>query len=52
MIPFPDTVETAAKGGVTAVIETGGSVKDQEVIDCANKYNMALVFSGIRHFRH
>jgi phosphoribosylaminoimidazolecarboxamide formyltransferase/IMP cyclohydrolase len=52
MIPFPDTVEVAAKGGVTAVIETGGSVKDAEVIACADKYNMALVFSGIRHFRH
>jgi phosphoribosylaminoimidazolecarboxamide formyltransferase/IMP cyclohydrolase len=52
MIPFPDTVETAAKGGVTAVIETGGSVKDAEVIACADSYNMALLFTGIRHFRH
>ncbi len=52
MIPFPDTVEIAAKGGVTAVIQTGGSVKDQDVIDLADKYNMAMVFTGIRHFRH
>jgi phosphoribosylaminoimidazolecarboxamide formyltransferase / IMP cyclohydrolase len=51
-IPFPDTVEVAAKGGVTAVIETGGSVKDNEVIDAADKHNMALVFTGVRHFRH
>jgi phosphoribosylaminoimidazolecarboxamide formyltransferase/IMP cyclohydrolase len=52
MIPFPDTVEVAAKGGVVAVIQTGGSVKDDEVIATADKYNMAMVFTGIRHFRH
>ncbi len=52
MIPFPDTVEVAAKGGVTAVIQTGGSVKDSEVIALADRYNMAMVFTGIRHFRH
>ena len=52
MIPFPDTVEVAARGGVVAVIQTGGSVKDSEVIATADKYNMAMVFTGIRHFRH
>ncbi len=52
MIPFPDTVEVAAQGGVTAVIQTGGSVRDSEVIATADKYNMAMVFTGIRHFRH
>jgi phosphoribosylaminoimidazolecarboxamide formyltransferase/IMP cyclohydrolase len=52
MIPFPDTVEVAAKGGATAVIETGGSIRDKEVIATADKYNMAMVFTGIRHFRH
>lgn len=52
MIPFPDTVEVAAKGGVTAVIQTGGSKKDPEVIATADKYNMAMVLTGIRHFRH
>ena len=52
MIPFPDTVEVAAKGGVTAVIQTGGSVRDEEVIATADKYNMAMVFTGVRHFRH
>ncbi len=52
MIPFPDTVEVAAKGGATAVIQTGGSVRDKEVIDTADKYNMAMVLTGIRHFKH
>ena len=52
MIPFPDTVEVAARGGVTAVIQTGGSVRDDEVIATADKYNMAMVFTGVRHFRH
>lgn len=52
MIPFPDTIEVAAKGGVTAVIQTGGSIRDSEVIATADKYNMAMVFTGIRHFRH
>ena len=52
MIPFPDTVEVAAKGGATAVIQTGGSIRDKEVIATADKYNMAMVFTGIRHFKH
>jgi len=50
--PFPDGVELAAKGGVTAIIQPGGSVKDDEAIQMANKYNMAMVFTGVRHFRH
>lgn len=52
MIPFPDTVEVAAQGGVTAIIQTGGSVRDSEVIATADRYNMAMVFTGVRHFRH
>ena len=52
MIPFPDTVEVGAEGGCTALIQTGGSVKDSEVIATADKYNMAMVFTGTRHFRH
>ena len=52
MIPFPDTVEVAGEGGVTAVIQTGGSVRDKEVIATADKYNMAMVLTGIRHFKH
>lgn len=50
--PFPDGPEMAAQGGVTAIIEPGGSVKDQDVIETANKYNVALVFTGVRHFKH
>lgn len=50
--PFPDGVEEAAKYGATAVIQPGGSVKDQEVIDAANRLGLAMVFTGIRHFRH
>ena len=50
--PFADGVELAAKGGVTAIIQPGGSVRDEEAIQMANKYNMAMLFTGIRHFRH
>jgi phosphoribosylaminoimidazolecarboxamide formyltransferase/IMP cyclohydrolase len=50
--PFPDGPEAAAKAGVTAVIQPGGSVKDSEVIAIADKYNVAMVTTGIRHFRH
>lgn len=50
--PFPDGVELAAQGGVTAIIQPGGSVKDEEVIAAANHYNMAMVFTGVRHFKH
>ncbi|MDM8519811.1 bifunctional phosphoribosylaminoimidazolecarboxamide formyltransferase/IMP cyclohydrolase [Anaerolineales bacterium HSG6] len=50
--PFADGVEAAAKAGVTAVVEPGGSIRDQEVIDAANRLNLAMVFTGIRHFRH
>jgi phosphoribosylaminoimidazolecarboxamide formyltransferase/IMP cyclohydrolase len=50
--PFRDGVDEAAKSGVTAVIEPGGSVRDDEVIAAANQHKLALVFSGERHFRH
>lgn len=50
--PFPDGVEEAAKHGVTAVIQPGGSVKDQEVVAAADRLGMAMVFTGVRHFRH
>ena len=50
--PFPDGVEEAAKHGATAVIQPGGSVKDGEVIAAADRLGMAMVFTGIRHFRH
>lgn len=50
--PFPDNIEVAAIAGVTAVIQPGGSVKDQEVIAAADRLGLAMVFTGIRHFRH
>jgi phosphoribosylaminoimidazolecarboxamide formyltransferase/IMP cyclohydrolase len=50
--PFPDGVEEAGKAGATAVIQPGGSVRDPDVITAANKLGMAMVFSGVRHFRH
>ncbi len=50
--PFPDGVEEAAKHGITAVIQPGGSVKDPEVIAAANRLGLAMIFSGVRHFRH
>jgi phosphoribosylaminoimidazolecarboxamide formyltransferase / IMP cyclohydrolase len=50
--PFPDGLETVAQAGATAVIQPGGSVKDQDVIDAADRLGLAMVFTGIRHFRH
>jgi phosphoribosylaminoimidazolecarboxamide formyltransferase/IMP cyclohydrolase len=50
--PFPDGLETVAAAGATAVIQPGGSVKDQDVIDAADRLGVAMVFTGIRHFRH
>jgi phosphoribosylaminoimidazolecarboxamide formyltransferase/IMP cyclohydrolase len=50
--PFPDGVEEAARRGVTAVIQPGGSVRDDEVIAAANRLGLAMVFTGVRHFRH
>lgn len=50
--PFPDGLEEAARHGVTAVIQPGGSVRDEEVIAAANRLGVAMVFTGIRHFRH
>ena len=50
--PFPDGVEEIAKAGATAVIQPGGSVRDQEVIEAADRLGLAMVFTGVRHFRH
>lgn len=50
--PMPDTLENAAKAGIKAVIQPGGSIKDQDSIDVANKYGIAMVFTGTRHFKH
>jgi phosphoribosylaminoimidazolecarboxamide formyltransferase / IMP cyclohydrolase len=50
--PFPDGVEEIAKAGATAIIQPGGSVRDQEVIEAANRLGLAMIFAGVRHFRH
>jgi phosphoribosylaminoimidazolecarboxamide formyltransferase/IMP cyclohydrolase len=50
--PFADAIEAACKAGVTAIIQPGGSIRDQEVIDMANQYGIAMVFTGMRHFKH
>jgi phosphoribosylaminoimidazolecarboxamide formyltransferase / IMP cyclohydrolase len=50
--PFPDGLEAVAAAGATAVIQPGGSVRDQEVIEAANRLGVAMVFTGTRHFRH
>ena len=50
--PFPDGVEEVAKAGATAIIQPGGSVRDQQIIEAANRLNLAMIFTGIRHFRH
>ena len=50
--PFRDGIDEAAKAGITAVIQPGGSIRDKDVIDTVNEYNMAMVFTGIRLFRH
>jgi phosphoribosylaminoimidazolecarboxamide formyltransferase/IMP cyclohydrolase len=50
--PFRDGLDEAAKHGITAVIQPGGSVRDEEVIAAANEHNLAMVFTGVRHFKH
>jgi phosphoribosylaminoimidazolecarboxamide formyltransferase/IMP cyclohydrolase len=52
MFPFADSVEMAAKSGVTAIIQPGGSIRDEESIKVANEYNITMVFTGVRHFKH
>lgn len=50
--PFADSVEIAHRAGITAVVQPGGSVRDQESVDFCNKHGMAMVFTGVRHFKH
>ena len=50
--PFPDCVELARKAGIKVVIQPGGSIKDQLSIDYCDTHNMAMVLTGIRHFKH
>ena len=51
-LPFADTLEAAVEAGATALLQPGGSIRDAEVIECANKHNVAMVFTGVRYFRH
>jgi phosphoribosylaminoimidazolecarboxamide formyltransferase/IMP cyclohydrolase len=51
-LPFPDTLEIAAEAGATALVQPGGSIRDKEVIDAANRFHMAMIFTGVRYFRH
>lgn len=50
--PFSDSVEMAAKAGITAIIQPGGSIRDEESIEKANEHGIAMVFTGMRHFKH
>jgi phosphoribosylaminoimidazolecarboxamide formyltransferase/IMP cyclohydrolase len=50
--PFRDVVDTAAKAGVTAIIQPGGSIRDEESIQAADEHGMAMIFTGVRHFKH
>ena len=50
--PFADNVDNAAKAGVVAIVQPGGSQKDDEVIAAADNYGIAIVFTGKRHFKH
>jgi len=51
-LPFADTLEVAAEAGATALVQPGGSIRDDDVINAANRHNMAMIFTGIRYFRH
>jgi len=51
-LPFRDSVDEASKYGITAIIQPGGSIRDNEVIQAANEHNIALIFTGMRHFKH
>ena len=52
MMPMPDTVEAAAEAGISVIIQTGGSLRDQDSIDACDKHGIAMIFTGVRHFRH
>jgi phosphoribosylaminoimidazolecarboxamide formyltransferase/IMP cyclohydrolase len=50
--PFRDGIDEAAKTGITAIIQPGGSMRDEETIEAADAHNLAMIFTGIRHFKH
>ena len=50
--PFRDSIDEAHKGGVTCIVQPGGSIRDEEVIQAANEHGMTMLFTDVRHFRH
>ncbi len=50
--PFRDGIDAAAAAGISAIIQPGGSMRDQEVIDAADEHGIAMIFTGMRHFKH
>ncbi|MCL5050331.1 MAG: bifunctional phosphoribosylaminoimidazolecarboxamide formyltransferase/IMP cyclohydrolase, partial [Firmicutes bacterium] len=50
--PFRDGIDAAAEAGISAIIQPGGSIRDDEIIAAANEHDIAMVFTGVRHFRH
>ena len=52
LFPFRDGIDKAASSGIAAIIQPGGSINDQEVISAADEHNIAMVYTGTRHFRH
>jgi phosphoribosylaminoimidazolecarboxamide formyltransferase/IMP cyclohydrolase len=50
--PFPDGLDVLAKAGVTCIVQPGGSIRDQEVIDAADSFGISMIFTGRRHFKH
>jgi phosphoribosylaminoimidazolecarboxamide formyltransferase/IMP cyclohydrolase len=52
LLPFRDSVDACAKAGIAAIIQTGGSVRDKEVIEAANQHGIPMIFTTYRHFKH
>jgi phosphoribosylaminoimidazolecarboxamide formyltransferase/IMP cyclohydrolase len=50
--PFRDNIDEAARAGVKAIVQPGGSMRDQDSIDACNEFGLAMLFTGVRHFRH
>jgi phosphoribosylaminoimidazolecarboxamide formyltransferase/IMP cyclohydrolase len=50
--PFRDSIDEAARAGITAIIQTGGSMRDEEVIQAADQHGITMIFTGFRHFKH
>ena len=50
--PFRDSIDEAARAGITAIVQPGGSVRDTEVIEAADEHGISMIFTGLRHFKH